>query len=145
MNKFFCLLLCLCLSACATLGLQKPQVSVVDIKPVASSLLEQNFDLVLRLQNPNRLPLSATGLSFDLRVNGQQLASAVSKQGIQLPALGETTIQLRLHTTLLGWLKQMGAVMQGNGQLDYQLQGKLEGLEGLGDLPFSSTGEWKLP
>jgi LEA14-like dessication related protein len=45
-------------------GLQKPQVSLVDIRPAASTLLEQNFDLTLRMQNPNRLPIKASGLNL---------------------------------------------------------------------------------
>lgn len=138
-------LLCLWLVACGALGLQKPQVSLVDIRPAASTLLEQNFDLTLRLQNPNQLALTASGLSFELTVAGQHLAQGVSNQAISVPALGESEIKVRVHTALSSWLKQVGKVLQGNGKLDYQLQGRLEGLQGLTSLPFSSSGEWKLP
>lgn len=138
-------LLCLWLVACSTLGLQKPQVSLVDIHPAASTLLEQNFDLTLRLQNPNRLPLRASGLSFELSVAGQHLANGVSNQAISVPALGESEVKVRVHTALGSWLKQLGKVLQGDGQLDYQLQGRLEGLQGIASLPFSSSGAWKLP
>lgn len=138
-------LLGLWLAACSALGLQKPQVSLVDIRPAASTLLEQNFDLTLRLQNPNRLPLTASGLSFELSVAGQRLATGVSNQAISVPALGESEIKVRVHTALSSWLKQLGKVLQGDGKLEYQLQGRLEGLQGITSLPFSSSGEWKLP
>lgn len=139
------LLLCLWLTACSTLGLQKPQVSLVDIRPTASTLLEQNFMLTLRIQNPNRLPIKAEGLNFTLKVAGQQLASGASNQAIDVAALGETEIQLQLHTTLVSWLKQLGKVLQGESQLAYQLEGQLVGVQGLANLPFNSSGEWKLP
>jgi LEA14-like dessication related protein len=137
--------LCLWLAACSTLGLQKPQVSLVDIRPAASTLLEQNFTLTLRIQNPNHLPIKAAGLNFTLQVAGQQLASGASNQAIHVPALGDTQIQLQLHTSLVSWLKQLGKVVQGDGKLAYQLEGQLLGVQGLADLPFSSSGEWKLP
>lgn len=143
--RLACLIVCLWLAACSTLGLQKPQVSLVDIRPAASTLLEQNFDLVLRLQNPNRLPLSASGLSFELSVAGEHLANGVSNQAISVPALGESEIKVRVHTSLGSWLKQLGRVLQGDGKLEYQLQGRLEGLQGIADLPFSSSGAWQLP
>lgn len=138
-------LLCLWLAACSTLGLQKPHVTLVGIRPAASTLLEQNFDLTLRLQNPNRLPLTASGLSFELSVAGQHLANGVSNQAISVPGLGESEIRVRVHTTLGSWFRQLGKVLQGDGTLDYQLQGRLAGLQGIADLPFSSSGEWKLP
>ena len=139
------LLLCLWLTACSSLGLQKPQVSLVDIRPAASTLLEQNFTLTLRIQNPNRLPIKAEGLNFTLKVAGQPLASGASNQAIDVPALGDTEIQLQLHTTLVSWLKQLGKVVQGESKLAYQLEGQLLGVQGLANLPFSSSGEWQLP
>jgi LEA14-like dessication related protein len=145
MKQCLALLICLWLIGCSTLGLQKPQVSLVDIHPAASTLLEQNFDVTLRLQNPNTLPLSASGLSFDLNVAGNRLASGLSNQAIAVPALGEAEITVRVHTSTLSWLKQLGKAVNGSGKLDYQLQGRLEGLQGVASLPFSSSGEWKLP
>ena len=141
----FTLLLFLWLTGCGTFGLKKPQVSLVDIRPAASTLLEQNFDLTLRLQNPNTVPLRAGGLSFDLSVAGQHMASGVSNQAINVAALGESEIKVRVHTSLGSWLKQLGKALQGDGRLEYQLQGRLEDLQGIASLPFSSNGEWKLP
>ena len=139
------LLLCLWLTGCGTFGLKKPQVSLVDIRPAASTLLEQNFDLTLRLQNPNSVPLRASGLSFDLSVAGQHMASGLSNQAVNVAALGESEIKVRVHTSLGSWLKQLGKALQGDGRLEYQLQGRLEDLQGIASLPFSSNGEWKLP
>ncbi|MBV8680633.1 MAG: LEA type 2 family protein [Aquitalea sp.] len=145
MKPCLALFICLWLVGCSTLGLKKPQLSLVDIHPATSTLLEQNFDVTLRVQNPNALPLHASGLSFDLDVAGNRLASGLSDQAIAVPALGETEIKVRLHTSLVSWLKQLGKVMRTDGKLDYQLQGQLEGVQGLTSVPFSSSGEWQLP
>ncbi|WP_293762239.1 LEA type 2 family protein [uncultured Aquitalea sp.] len=146
LRKLLVLAALLGLAACAGLGLKKPDISLADIKPVSASLLEQSFDVTLRLQNPNNLPLSADGLQFDLLLAGNKLATGVSNQPIKVAALADTTFTVRVHTSLTGWLKQVGKLMDGNTrQLDYQINGRLEGLNGFGSLPFTSKGEWKLP
>ncbi|KMN76768.1 LEA14-like dessication related protein [Chromobacterium alkanivorans] len=140
-------LFALLLSGCAALNYQKPQVSIADVKPGRATLFEQSFDVSLRVSNPNNLALNAKGMTLELNVAGEKLATGVSNQAIAVPALGEGLITLQLHTSLAGWLKQIGKAMEaGNGgKLEYQLNGTLEDLNGMGRVPFRSKGEWKLP
>ncbi|WP_230369284.1 LEA type 2 family protein [Paludibacterium denitrificans] len=73
-------LLAVLLTSCASFSLQKPQIHIADIQPVKTTLLEQSFDLTLRVQNPNNRELTAKGISFDLNVAGEKLATGVSNQ-----------------------------------------------------------------
>jgi Fe-S-cluster formation regulator IscX/YfhJ len=45
-------------------GLQKPQVSLVDIRPAASTLLEQNFDADPAFAEPQPAAIKASGLNL---------------------------------------------------------------------------------
>ncbi|WP_024301715.1 LEA type 2 family protein [Pseudogulbenkiania sp. MAI-1] len=140
------LLLTLLLTACASLSWQKPEVSIADIQPGKSTLFEQTFTLTLRVQNPNNRPLTAQGLVFDVAVAGEKLARGVSPQAIEVPPLSDSLIQVELHTSTRRWLKQIGRLLERpDSALDYEINGQLQGLNGLGTLPFSSKGEWHRP
>lgn len=140
------LLLSLLLAACSTLSWQKPQVSIADIEPGKSTLFEQTFTLTLRLQNPNNYALSAKGLVFDVAVGGEKLARGVSPQVIQVAALSESLVKVELHTSTRHWLKQVGRLLEHpDSTLDYEINGQLQDINGLGTLPFSSKGEWRRP
>lgn len=140
------LLFTLLLTACATLSWQKPQVSIADIQPGNSTLFEQSFTLTLRVQNPNNRALSAQGLVFDVAIAGERLATGVSSQAIEVAPLSESLVTVELHTSTRRWLKQIGRLLERpEGALDYEISGQLQGLNGLGTLPFSSKGEWNRP
>ncbi|HJU50217.1 MAG TPA: LEA type 2 family protein [Pseudogulbenkiania sp.] len=140
------LLFTLLLAACTTLSWQKPQVSIADIQPVKSTLFEQTFTLSLRIQNPNKFSLSAQGLVFDVTVGGEKLARGVSPQAIEVAALSENLVKVELHTSTRQWLKQIGRLLEHpDSTLDYEISGQLQGLNGLGTLPFRSKGEWHRP
>jgi LEA14-like dessication related protein len=118
------LLLCLWLTGCGT-WTAKTASQPGGYPPGSVHAAGAEFHLTLRMQNPNRLPSRPAG-STSPEVAGQQLASGASNQAIDVPALGETEIQVQLHTTLVSWLKQLGKVLQGESQLAYQLEGQLE-------------------
>lgn len=140
------LLLTLLLVACATLSWQKPEVTIADIQPGKSTLFEQTVTLTLRVQNPNNRALSAQGLTFDVAIAGEKLARGVSPQAIEVAPLSESLVTVELHTSTRRWLKQIARLLERpDSALDYEISGQLQGLNGLGTLPFSSKGEWHRP
>ncbi|OWY39205.1 hypothetical protein CEK28_10065 [Xenophilus sp. AP218F] len=145
MNKFAAVMLALLLGACSTLDYKKPQISVSDIQPGKTTLFEQNFDLTLRVKNPNDVALKAKGLQFDLNVGGERLGSGVSGKPLSIPAMGEGLVSLQLTTSLPAWLRQLGNLSRNDGKIAYEIQGRFLGVPGLGDVPFKSGGEWALP
>ncbi|WP_434629982.1 LEA type 2 family protein [Chromobacterium sp. CV08] len=139
-------LLLLALSACGSLGLQKPQVNLSNIEPGSSTLFEQNFTVTLRVANPNAIPLNASGIDFDLMLGGEKLGGGSSNQAIAIPSHGEGQVTLQVHTSLAAWIRQLANWQQlPGGKLNYAIRGQLHGLNGLADLPFENKGEWQLP
>lgn len=140
-------MLMLGLGGCAGLSdLKKPDVQVVSIEPGKATLFNQDFSMVLRVQNPNNRELKAQGVYFELSSNGQQLATGVSNKPIVLPPLGETTIPLTIHASLGDLIRLAGAAFSsGNPSIGYHISGYLDGFGSWGRIPFSRDYQLKLP
>jgi LEA14-like dessication related protein len=102
-------------------------VRVIDIRPVQGEhgSLEQRFDVGLRIVNPNDKPFSATGLSLDLEVNGQPLATGVSSAPIEIPRLGEAVATVTVGTTLFDLARQVLALNQRRPEMTYGITGRI--------------------
>ncbi len=143
-HLFILLLLCAGLTGCPSLPVNKPEVTLVNVTPQSATLVEQTFMVTLRIQNPNDKPLQANGLAFQLSLNGEKLGQGVSNGSINVPAYGENTVDLSVHTTLAAWLKQFGSKGLRSGNMPYEISGQLNGLNGIGIIPFRKKGELKL-
>lgn len=140
------LLLLTQLVGCADLSLKKPEIQVASIEAGNATLLEQDFNVVLRVQNPNNQPLQTQGLYFELSTNGQKLATGISNQPVSIPAMGEGKLPVTLHISTIEMLKQASRVLDsGEPKLRYHIKGYLDGLNGWGRIPFSRDGDWTLP
>ncbi|MDC7691172.1 LEA type 2 family protein [Vogesella indigofera] len=140
------LLLAALLSGCASLSRPQPEVQLADIQPTGkATLFEQEFEVTLRISNPNQQPLSAQGLRFNVSLDGDNFARGASSQPFSIPALGNDTVKVLLNTSLSGWLKQLGKLAGNHTALRYEIDGTVFGVGGLGDMPFRSRGDWQLP
>lgn len=147
MPRYLRVLLCaLMLGGCASLSPQKPEVHIADIRPAGNAtLFEQAFDMTLRINNPNQQPLSAQGLRFNIKLNGDSFASGVSDQPFEIAPLSSEKVTIRIYTSLTNWLKQLSNVLGSSSALAYQIDGTVISVNGLSNVPFSSKGDWTLP
>lgn len=138
------------LAACTTAGLQdlqSPHVTLSNIAPSDSmTFFEQRYDVALRVQNPNNVPLSVDGLNYTVTLNEREFARGVSRDKISIPALGDEVIHVTVTNSPLDWVKQID---QLNSHPDIKPSYKIEGtlfLQGLGGrrLPFLQSG-WFIP
>lgn len=133
------------LAACAGLwpGAAPVEASLVNLRPVELGLLEQAFELQLRLVNPGTEALAVEGLRCRLSVDGAALGRGVSDQQFTLPRLGETIVPVRLYvqtTDLIGRLAGLG----GRQRIAYRLTGELLVAGRPGGVPFSRDGQLDL-
>src|SRR3954471_7616553 len=77
----------LVLAGCAGLptGMQPPSVTLSEFGVGNASLFEQQFNLKLRIQNPNREEFKVDGIAFELEVNGHPFAKGVGSQDVTVP------------------------------------------------------------
>lgn len=115
---------CLLLTVAGCATAPRPDVFVIGIEPLPGDTLEQRVRVDLRVQNPTRQRISATGMSMRLLVNGQPLARGVSAEAFSVPPLGETTTSIVASTTVFDLMRQLYGAQTRPG-IDYRLEGKL--------------------
>jgi LEA14-like dessication related protein len=137
------LLLVALLAGCAGVGtrLETPDIAVTSLRLAEAGLLEQRFDVRLRVTNPNPVPLPLEGLSSRLMVSGVEIGSGVARPDRQLEAYGETEVGVSLRTGTLAIAELLRRWREDPGEaIDYRIEGRV----GLGmlapDLSFSREG-----
>jgi LEA14-like dessication related protein len=131
-------LIVLALAGCAR-GKPEPEMAHVDIsiselKLGPSTVLEQTWDLTLRIQNPNNYDIPADGMKYRIDVNGKPFARGVNNQSVMVPRLGEAILQVTAISDLSSVIQQVGDMQRlGQASIDYYMSGMLY------------SGEWRYP
>jgi LEA14-like dessication related protein len=117
------------LSGCASLSpdFDEPTVEVISIKALPAKGFEQNFEIGLKLTNPNNFELPFNGISCELSVAGATLARGVTADIPTAGAYAESRFVVPVSTSLIGGFKVIKALMDNQGQgISYQLKAKLD-------------------
>ncbi len=133
------------LAGCAGLpsGTEAPAVTLSDIGVGgASTLFEQQFNLKLRIQNPNNEELKIDGLAFSLDVDDKPFASGVSSQAVTVPRFASGFMAVDAYSSLGGVVRQISGFLQGERRATrYRIKGTLSLAGGL-RVPFERSGEF---
>jgi LEA14-like dessication related protein len=132
----------LALAACAGLpgGMEPLNVTLADVRPEQIGLLEQEYAMKIRVQNPNAREIPLQGVSFAVELNGKSFAKGVSPATATVPAFGDVILDVKAVSSLGGILDQINLVRNGApDKISYRLQGKLASSAG-NRLPFDSVG-----
>jgi LEA14-like dessication related protein len=139
-------LLLLALAACAAVPprVEPLWVTLADLRPAKIGLLEQEYALKIRVQNPNEVEIPMSGLSYQVDLNGKPFAKGVSRQSTTVPAFGEVLLDVSAVSGLSGILEQLSAMREAVPQrITYRLQGRLAS-PSRGSVPFDQTGSLDL-
>jgi len=130
------------LGACTNLrNLEPPEVVLIGIQPLESTILEQRFQVDLRIYNPNNRDIDVDGVDFELDINGKRLARGAGAESLILPRLGEARTSVVVSTSLVSVATQLMTMSQTRS-FSYQIKGRLHLGSGLGaTLPFKKSGE----
>lgn len=127
--QFFFVVSLLFLSGCATMNpaYEKPSVELVSFKILPAHGFEQNFEIGLKLTNPNNFDLPFNGISYQLSVAGETLAHGVASDISIAEAYGESRFVVPVSTGLIRGIKVISALMNNQGKdIHYQLKAKLD-------------------
>ena len=123
-------------------GIEAPSITVSHLRLQDSTVLEQRFLAILRVQNPNAVDLAIEGISYDFEVNGQPLAKGVGKGIVVIPAFGRGTIETEAITTLIGFIRQFREVERARlAPIAYRLTGKVKLRDHTFAVPFEMRGD----
>lgn len=119
------------LTACATItqemGLEAPKVSLKSIKPIQGDSVTPNFEISLRIVNPNNRALDIAGVAYDVEILNRELVTGVSSEIPRIEAYSEQTIKLTAGVNLYGLLRLLADVSaQDTRALPYELKAKID-------------------
>ena len=141
-------MLLLMMSGCA--GLMRSddavRVTVSDIRVLESTLLEQLYEVTLRIQNRQDQEISVRGGSFDLEINGRDFGSGVTDTRVTVAPYSDAKIEVRMVSTLFGMIRLFQSLQESSGEvLDYEISGRFSVDGRFGGVGFHEAGEVSLP
>ncbi|MGF1644337.1 MAG: LEA type 2 family protein [Thiotrichales bacterium] len=137
----------LTLSGCATLfdKTESPIVTVSSLKLAEMGLLEQRYELLLRVQNPNDFNLPIRGLTYTLELNDETFARGMSGDHVNIPPFGEELMKVSATSNMLTLFNRLKSLsLDGEKPLRYKIAGKLSLVGESIRLPFGKEGEISL-
>jgi LEA14-like dessication related protein len=96
------------LSGCSTWlsnSFKKPDMQLVDVELVHAKLLEQQFILHFRVDNPNSQSLPIRSINYRILLNDTPLASGSNNQWLTVPGNSHAYFKIPVHTNLWRHMK----------------------------------------
>lgn len=108
-------------------GINKPSLTLVDITLKNASLLEQTFVAELRIENPNDFNLPIDNVDIELALEDQTLGEGTTSQDFVVPANGEATFKMKIHTHMLSNLVALKKIVDAKpDHINYRLTGSID-------------------
>lgn len=123
-------------------NLKEPKVSLAGLNIKDLNPLKPSFLVRLKLDNPNDLDVNLDGADVALALNGQPVATGISRSPLTLKKLGSSAMDVEVTANTLSAIQQF-LVLQSQPMMDYQVTGHLnwnDWLGALGRLPFNFKG-----
>jgi LEA14-like dessication related protein len=142
MRPFRLLLASIFLLGCATTPKVEPlDVTVSDVVPGQMSIFEQEYQVKLRVQNPNNFDIALDGAAYQIELNGKAFARGVARQSVTVPKYGDAIIDGTCISDLSAVLGQISQLTKGPPEkFRYRIKGKLGRSDGT-SIPFEKVGE----
>ncbi len=116
------------LSGCSTWmtgRFDDPDVQLIKVDMVKARLLEQQFVLRFRVDNPNESSLPVRGLDYEVFLNDIRLAKGESSKWFTVPAQGREEFDILVTTNLWRHMKSIVKLLEKPERpIQYQLQGE---------------------
>ncbi len=140
------LIIALAVGCGATPERAPPRVSIADIEPLGIDLFEQRYVVTLRIENAHDDALRVKGMSYLIRLNGEEFGRGESADPFVVPAYGGRVVQLIVVSDLMRLLEQLRTLArEPNPRLRYGIEGDLS-LEGApAKMPYVFEDELSLP
>jgi LEA14-like dessication related protein len=134
------------LGGCAGLfkPIEVPKIELAAIGIQKADFSESVLQLKLMVTNPNRIPLTLNALVCDLSLNGNPVASGISQETVDIPALGSGAVTLTVVTSAVRIVTTLLEALARGIAVDYRLTGDVQLKGGLfmpSAIPFDTRGE----
>lgn len=120
---------------------QAPEVALAGLRVKDLGLAQQTLILTLAVKNPNDRTLPIKGLTYRLKLEGNEIAQGASALDRQIPAFGEALADVEVTGSLLALVQQLPALALKDRPLDWTLSGTATIADGLLTLPYRYSGQ----
>ncbi len=124
--KFVFLIL---LGGCVSLpsDFKEPGVSVISVTPKISNGISPQFDIKLRVTNPNREALSIAGLAYTIHISGNKVIEGVANELPNIAAYGEADVTLNATANLFSGFKLLTDLLDNpTAPVDYEFNAQID-------------------
>lgn len=131
-------------SGCANMQspFQQPVVKLANVQLLEVGLLQQVYGVTLQVDNPNGYSLPVKGVTYAVKLAGQDFAAGLTPNAFSIPANGSDQVQVEVRTNLMESIGHLSRLFrEGPQDVDYQLSGDIQiDLPFIGAIPFSRSG-----
>ena len=123
------LLCALLITGCATLTteMDPPVISLESFRTLPAQELGPRFEIVLRVQNPNKQELDIAGIAYTIELLDRELISGVTNDVPLIAGYSEETVTLEVGINLIEMLRLLGSLGRtGSDALDYRFAAKID-------------------
>lgn len=116
-------------SACSGLGTgyEKPTVTVSAFRALPSGGILPNFEIDLRVINPNREALNLVGMSYTISLDGHELVKGVGNNLPVIEGYGEGTFTVTAAASMLAGVRLVNDLMnKPSDTFEYRFDAKLD-------------------
>lgn len=116
-------------AGCATLSptFQTPTVNVTSFKLLPSESLTPQFEIGLRVVNPNAEKLSLRGMTYKVYLNEREVVQGAANDLPVVPAYGEAEFKVNANVGLLEGMHFVKDMLKhADGQVAYRVQANLD-------------------
>ena len=128
--------------------LQKPEVTLAGVVPVAFDMFEQRYEVRLRIFNPNRFDVVVAGVQYEIEFNDRVFARGLSDRVVTVHRQGTQLISVEAISTLADIMHQLQAAETKAGEPEvfrYRVFGTLDLRDYSSPIAFDHRGEIRLP
>jgi LEA14-like dessication related protein len=112
------------LLGCASVDLEPPSLTLVDLRPAEATLFETTLSVKLRISNPNPEPLTFEGASFKLTLDGRKIGRGSTAETVTVNRLGSEVIEATFHISNASLLLRLKEILEVQ-TVAYAVTGKL--------------------
>ena len=123
-----------------------PGVSLKSITPRVSAGIAPEFDIVLRVTNPNRIDLQVKGLTYTVHVKGNKVIDGLANDIPDIPAYGESDVSLLARADLFAGIALLADLMNSAGEpIDYEFNAEVDVGTFYPMITVQKAGEFLMP
>lgn len=118
-----------------------PEVALLQLQPKALGLTRQVLIATLAVKNPNDRTLPIKAMTYQIGLEGQDVAEGGGALAQQIPAFGTATVDVEVNGSLLMLIQQLPVLALKNRPLTWNIAGTVTIADGWLTLPYRYSGK----